>query len=109
MATFKPNSSAFKEMAVGPEVTRVVLEIATKGLPIAQALSADFTNDGDYLANFNVRADIAELRTGFGAHPVAAGVLENTSGHAAAVEWGNKHSHKAHHVLGRTLEAMSHD
>jgi hypothetical protein len=105
-ANFKRNSAAFAAMAVGPEIATVVTAIAAKGLEIAQGLSAEFTKDGDYLAGFNVRTATVELKTGYGSHPVVAGILENNCDHAAAVEWGNKNDHRAHHVLGRTLEGL---
>lgn len=107
--TFKANSAGFKEMSIGPEIARVVEEIATKGLAIAEGLALEFTDSGDYLKSFNVGVEITDLHTGYGSHPVVTGVLENTSGHAAAVEWGNKHDHRAHHVLGRTLDGLSHE
>jgi hypothetical protein len=105
--TFKPNHAGFQAIAVGPEVAAVVTAIATKGLAIAEGLAADFIKTGDYAEGFEVRTEISELKTGFGSHPVVVGVLENTSGHAAAVEWGNKHDNKAHHVLGRTLDGLA--
>ncbi|HEV3309960.1 MAG TPA: hypothetical protein VG815_05545 [Chloroflexota bacterium] len=105
-ASFKANSAAFKEMAVGPEVTAIVTEIAARGLEIAQGLSEPFAKTHDYATSFNVRTAVVILRTGFGSHPVVAGILENTSDHAAAVEWGNKKDSRSHHVLGRTLEEL---
>lgn len=103
--TYKPNSAGFKAMAVGPEIQAAVLAIAEQKKAAAEALSADFIVTGDYAASFNVRPGITTLRTGFGSHPVATGILENTSGHAASVEWGNAHDHKPHRVLGRVLDA----
>lgn len=107
--TYKARSAGFKEIAVGPEVAAAVISIAAKGLAVAQGLAQPFRETGDYADSFNVHADIVPLRTRFGSHMVAAGVLENTSEHAAAVEWGNKDDSKAHHVLERTAEALSHE
>lgn len=104
--SYKMKSSGWAALAISPQVEAAVVAAATKGLPVAQALSADFTKTGDYLEGFNVRSAVTELRTGFGSHPVVVGILENTSGHAAAVEWGNSHDHKPHHVLGRTLDLL---
>lgn len=105
--SFKANSEAFKAMAVGPEITAIVTEVASKALQVAESLAEPFRRTGDYMSSFNVRAEVVTLRTGFGSHPVSAGILENTSDHAAAVEWGNKKDSHAHHVLGRTLEEIN--
>jgi hypothetical protein len=105
-ATYKPNHAGFREMAVGSEIATAVLAIAEKGKAEAEAMSADFTDSGDYEKSFHVRPEITQLRTGFGTHSVATAILENTSDHAAAVEWGNAHSHKPHRVLGRVLDEL---
>lgn len=107
-ATYKPSSAGFKEMAVGDEIRAVVLEIAEKAKVEAEALSADFAVTGEYLSAFEVRSDTVDLHTGFGSHPVAAGILQNNSDHAAAVEYGNKNDHRPHRVFGRVLDALSH-
>lgn len=105
-ATFKANSAGFREMAVSPEIAAAVLAIAEEGKAEAEGLSSDFIRTGDYIASFGVRPAITELRTGFGSHAVATAILENTSDHAAAVEWGNSHDHRAHRVLGRVLDGL---
>lgn len=106
--TFKANSAGFREMAVGVEIAAAVLAIATKALAEAEVLSLPFKDSGDYMASFKVRNEVTSLKTGFGSHAVVAGILENTSDHAAAVEWGNKRDHKAHRVLGRVLDGLNH-
>ncbi len=106
--TFKWNRPAWRAMAVGPEVAAEVLAIAEKAKGEAEGLSSDFRVTGEYQSSFQVRPDVTTLNTGFGSHPVAAGILENLSDHAAAVEWGNARDHKAHRVLGRVLDAMKH-
>ena len=105
-ATFKPNHAGFRAMAVSPEIEAAVLAIAEKGKAEAIALSADFIKTGDYEKSFEVRPEITQLRTAFGTHDVATAVLENTSPHAAAVEWGNAHDHRPHRVLGRVLDGL---
>lgn len=107
-SSFKANNAAFAAMAVGPELRAACLAIAEKAKADAIALAADFAQTGEYLNSFEVTSTTTELRTGFGSHPVAAGVLTNVSPHAAAVEWGNKRDPKAHHVLGRVLAGLSH-
>jgi hypothetical protein len=84
-----------------------VLAIAEVAKTQAIALSADFRVTGEYMASFNVRSDTQMLKTGFGSHPVAAGILENLAPYAAAVEWGNAHDHKPHRVLGRVLTTLA--
>lgn len=100
--------SAFREMAVGPELRAACVAEAKRAEEIAKALAEDFRVSGEYEEGFVVTSETTRLRTMFGEHSVAAGVLTNHSPHAAAVEWGNAHDHRAHHVLGRTLDALSH-
>ena len=104
---FKPNSAAFRAMAVGPELAAAVTAKAEEAKTIAESLSQDFRVSGEYAESFVVTTEETTLRTGFGSHPVVAGVLTNESGHAAAVEYGNEHDHRAHHVLGRTLDSLN--
>lgn len=112
-SNYQPNSSAFREMAVGPEMRVAVAAEAKRARGIAQALAADFQVTGDYESGFVVSVETVRLRTGFGEHDVVAGTLTNIAvdkkGHAygAAVEWGNKKDHRAHHVLGRTLASLA--
>lgn len=105
-AVYKSNSAGFAACAVGPEVAAAVLAIAEKAKVEAIALSQDFRKTGNYIESFNVRADITTLKTGFGSHPVATGILENTSPHAVPVEWGNTHDHRPHRILGRVLGTL---
>jgi len=100
------NNSAFRAMAVGPEIASACVAEASRAAGIAKALAEDFRVSGNYAESFVVSAETVRLSTGFGEHDVAAGVLTNRSPHAAAVEWGNEHDHRAHHVLGRTLAAL---
>lgn len=107
-ATFKPNSKAFRQMAVGPEIRAAVTAEAKRAEGIAKGLSEDFWVTGEYIESFDVSTETVRLETSFGGHDVAAGKLTNLAGHAAAVEWGNKRDHRAHHVLARTAAALSH-
>lgn len=94
-------------MAVGPEIRAAVEAEAKRAMAIAKGFSEDFTDSGVYLNSFGVTVDTERLATAFGEHDVAAGTLTNIAYHAAAVEWGNKHDHRAHHPLGRTLAALA--
>lgn len=96
-------------MAVGPEVRAACEAEAKRAESIAKAFAEDFWVSGEYIESFVVSTDTVRLQTGFGEHDVAAGKLTNIAGHAAAVEWGNKHDHRAHHVLARTLSDLGHD
>jgi hypothetical protein len=106
-ADYKPNSAGFKACAVGPEVAAATLAVAEKAKASAVDLSEGFRKTGDYIDAFEVRSETVMLETGFGAHPVAAGILENKAPYASGVEWGNKHDHKPHRVLGRVLTELS--
>jgi hypothetical protein len=103
---YVPNDAGFQALAVGDEIRAACLAEAERAQVIAQGLAADFTVTGEYESSFDTRSDTVPLATGYGTHAVAAGILENTADHAAAVEWGNAHDHQPHRVFGRTLEAM---
>lgn len=109
---YRPNSAGFKALAVSPKVREAVEAEAARGKVIAEGLSQDFRKTGNYADSFEVSNETVELNTKFGSHPVAAGVLTNKAGYAAAVEYGFKgrsaeESSSAHHILGRTLEALA--
>jgi len=108
-AVFKANSKGFKELAVSPDVAAAVLAVAEKAKTDAIALSQDFRKTGDYIDSFDVIPVELMLKTSFGTHPVAGAILENYSGHAVPVEWGNKNDHKPHRVLGRVLTTLGRD
>jgi hypothetical protein len=101
--TYKSKSAGWAALAISPEVEAACVAVATKGLSIAGQLAATITVTGEYEDSFDVRTEITQLSTGFGSHPVVSAILENTSGHAAAVEWGNVDDHRAHHILLKTL------
>jgi hypothetical protein len=105
---FVKNDAGFRAMAVGPELRAAVQAEAERAMVIAQGLAADFTDTGEYEASFEVHTETQTLRTGFGSHPVAAAILENTSDHAVALEWGNEHVPVPHRVPGRTLDGLGH-
>lgn len=101
-------SAGFAEMAVGPEMQRVMASLGEEAKGIAESLSTDFVVSGDYIGSFESDVEIIDLP---GGHPVAAAIVRNTSGHAVAVEYGYEGRHdaptgKAHRVFGRTLAAM---
>ena len=105
---FVPDRAGFRAMAVSGEVRAAVLAEAEKAKVIAEGLSAPITKTGEYAGSFEVHTTTQPLNTRFGEHEVAVGILENTSGHAAAVEWGSSHDRKPHRILGRTLDGLEH-
>lgn len=101
-SSFRPNPRAFAQMGRGPEIQAACLSVAGKAQTIAEGLAAEHVYSGEYLASFNVRATEVE----WGGHLRAAGILENLSPHAAAVEWANAQDPTAYRVLGRTAAAL---
>lgn len=85
--TFRPDRAGFDAMAVGPEARRALAEAAGKAKAIAEGLAQAIRVSGDYADSFS---EPREDTTTLAGHTRAAVVLTNTSGHAAAVEWGNK-------------------
>lgn len=108
---YEPDDKGFNEIARSPTVRAALRAVAEKGKAIAIVLSADFADlDADtdhYIDHFKVEDDTIDW---IGQYPGrrAAANLVNDSDHAAAVEWGNSRDHKPHHVLGRTLDALTH-
>lgn len=105
-SSFKPSSAGFRAMAVGEEIRAAVTAEAEKAKGIAVGLAQDFRVTGEYADSFEVSTKTTNLKTGFGSHEVAAGVVTNVAPYAAAVEYGNARDHRPHHVLTRTLDSL---
>lgn len=109
---FKANPDFFKKFAVGPEIRGIARSIAEDAKVIAESLSQDFRDTGGYAESFEVDTEVIEWGRKYPTERVV-GVLKNTAGHAAAVEWGYKGradaptETSAHRVLGRTLDMLS--
>lgn len=103
---YEPNHWGWKQVAISPEMYEAVLDVVKTADGVARELAAQFTVDGDYERSFEITTTETELTTDFGTHMVATGVLANTAPYAMAIELGNRDDHKAHHVLGRTLDIM---
>lgn len=103
---YNPDHDGLNEIARSPAVRAALAAVANKGKAIAEGLSADFADTGDYASHFKVEAETIEWR---GEYPGrrAAAYLVNDAPYAAAVEWGNSRDHKPHHVLGRTLGMLN--
>lgn len=111
-ASFQPNSAAFFEIVNSEEVKAALHAIAEKGIGYAEAISAEFTDTGDYIKNFgteDVKAQVGRTP------PRNAVLLVNNSNHAAAVEYGYHGRAKdedvtsAHNVLSRTAGFLEGD
>lgn len=113
-AVYKPNGDGFKRMAAeSPQIKEALRLVAEKAKVYAEGIATHFIVTGDYLASFKVDTEVIAW-TGQYPGPRQTAVLQNTSGHAAAVEWGYKgrsgdESTSAHRVLGRTLDALGSD
>lgn len=105
---FKVNRKGIRDHAKGPEVLALVLAVGEEAKAAAVALAQPIRKTGNYESSFGVRPEmltIARLRRHIA-------VVENTSPHAAAVEWGRYGrapgtGQSAHHIFGRTLDAMA--
>lgn len=97
---YVPSDAGFKEMRNSPRVLGACLDAAKDGQRYGESIAPRDT--GAYAASFNVRPTIVTT-TGANPGPRVAAILENTSGHAAAVEWANSRTTRAHRVFARIL------
>lgn len=109
---FVANDAGFAAIANGPQIRLALDKVAEKGKQFAESISPyDPEDDNDhYRDSFEVRPTTIEWEGEYPG-PRAAAELANTSGHAAAVEWGyagraGEPSTSAHRVLGRTLDFL---
>lgn len=105
--TFRVDEAGLNEISRSPAVRAALAAVAEKGKAIAIGLASDFVVTGDYISSFEVQETTVDWHGRYPGRRAAAN-LTNTSDHAAAVEWGNAHDPKAHHVLERTAEALEH-
>ena len=94
MATFVPDPHFFDRVLFSDDMQGAMVEAAQRGIDYAQGISPYVT--GDYAGHFEVTPTRFDTRKG--------AVIENTSDHAAAVEWGQDR-----HILGQTLAKMEAD
>jgi hypothetical protein len=114
--SFKPNPRFFRDFANGPELRGILRSVAEDAKVIAEHLSTGIRSDREdnehYADSFEVSTDTIEFHGKYRG-PRVVGKLTNTSGHAAAVEWGYRGSKdaptetSAHRVLGRTLDVLA--
>lgn len=87
---YKPDRAGTNKLMRSPEVRDVLRSVAEAAIPFAESISPERT--GEYKASFRVTTQEAA-----GPHMDRAGArLENTSPHAARVEWED-----GYHVLAR--------
>lgn len=99
---YVPDEGGTRAIAVGPELQAACLAVAEEGKGYAETLAQQFRDTGEYAESFHV----APMSLVIGRLPRAGARLENTSDHAAAVEWGNANVPNPHRVLGRTHDYL---
>lgn len=110
MSNYKPNRRGLEQMATSPKMQEVVLRVAEKAKTIAEGISQEFRDTGEYADSFEIIPTEVTVNIRF-PHKAAGAQLRNTAGYAAAVEWGKggtaaQPGRKAHHVLARTLAEL---
>lgn len=106
-ATYQSDPAAWQALALSDDVAAAVKAVAEVGKGMAEAMASDFDVTGDYQSSFDVRSTTAQITTKAGVHEAVVAILENTSPHALAVEFGNQHDSAAHHVLGRVRDVLT--
>jgi hypothetical protein len=104
-ATFKPNSKGIGQMLTSQKMEREMVWRARIVVGNAEVIAPRET--GEYAASFDVESgrDKSPIRMGRGDRAWAK--AKNTSGHAAAVEFGNKQVGEGQRVLGRAADQVT--
>ena len=103
--SYRRRAQGWREITNSPEMHAALAEVAEKAKAEAEGLAQDFRRTGDYAGSFAV-VPLTVIWKGRYSGPRAAVRLENTSDHAAAVEWGTKNERNNHRTLGRTLDSL---
>jgi len=101
-----PSTAEWRRLATNPQIRASLMRVGAEAMAHAKELASSHTKSGEYENSFQ----LVESTLFVNGHPRAAVRLENTSGHAAALEWGSwgnrkdprKHSRPAL-ILTRTL------
>lgn len=106
-SNYQPNNAGLQALLRGPEVRAVLRARAEVAKALAEADAATFSDSGEYASHFEVHDENVTVR----GQVRAAVDLVNTSGHAAAVEWGYRGRHgvpstSAHRTLGKALDGL---
>lgn len=110
--SYDMNRAGVRAYLLSPTVSRVAQDVAKDAKTYAESIAPvgtppDDKHPGEYASRFRVFPSSVVVD----GEPRVSAKLANTSGHAAAVEWGYSGSSSsptssAHRVLGRTLEHM---
>lgn len=101
VARFELNRAGIRKIAMGETLRDTVMDFAeNRAKPYAVAISP--VDSGDYVSSFEVQPATTVIA---GLRRVVARLV-NQSGHAAAVEYGNRHNPNGHAVLGRTIDFL---
>ncbi len=104
-AKFRPNNKGIGLMLRSQKMKREMEHRADLVVGYAQADAPRKT--GDYASSFEVESGTSESPIKLGQGDRAWAKVKNTSGHAAAVEFGNKQVGEGHRVLGRAVDRVT--
>lgn len=104
---YRPSDTGWAKIANSSEMQALTRRVAERGKQYAQSISPESGDGVDvpYKESFEVET-VTVKDFGRKGSTRAGAVLRNTARHAAAVEWGNKHTPKAQRVFGRTLDYL---
>lgn len=105
---YEPPKAGWAKVALSPDILDACIAEAERGKAFAEGI-APRSGDGvgePYADQFHVQPTTTLV---FRRGPRVAAVLYNDSGHAAAVEFGNKRVPRAQRVLGRTAAYLGNE
>lgn len=104
-ARFNPNT---KEIGRMLRSAKMETEMRDRAVLVSRLGEADAPRDsGDYADSFEVESGQSESPIKLGEGDRAWAMVRNTSGHAAAVEFGNKRVGEGKRVLGRAVDQVT--
>jgi hypothetical protein len=80
-----PNAAEWRALATNPELRVSLHAVGDKAVAHMKELAAPHTDSGDYEKSFQV----VDSTTVINGHPRASVEVQNTSPHAASLEWGS--------------------
>jgi hypothetical protein len=80
-----PNSAEWRALATNPELRASLHAVGDKAVAHMKELAAPHVESGDYIDSFQV----VDSTTVINGHPRASVEVQNTSPHAASLEWGS--------------------
>lgn len=97
-SSYKSDPAGMAALVNSPGMGAAMVQAAEVGRRYAESIAPRDT--GEYARSFQVRQETVRFRGRFAGNRAGA-VLENTSDHAAAVEWG-----QGRHVLARAATVI---